>query len=124
MRTSWKGFLWPLTLLAVLALASLPSAFADDTSPVSPPEARIKPPGGVQSQARILPPSGGVTTQARIKPPGGEPTDDASISPPGGAAASDARIKPPTGLTAIELSWYEQLVAWLRAQARIHPPTG
>jgi hypothetical protein len=88
------------------------TVYADDApAPGDPPEARIRPPGGVISQARI-------------KSPTGEPTTDARIHPPGGAPHEDARIKPPIGVTSPEPSLFEQLIDWLVLQARIRPPIG
>jgi len=45
-------------LLAVVALLAVPVLHADDLDPSQPPEARIRPPGGVTSQAKIRPPIG------------------------------------------------------------------
>ena len=59
MRASWNGVLRGASLLVLLVAIGVPSVFADETTgPFDPPEARIKPPGGVTSQSRILPPSG------------------------------------------------------------------
>lgn len=106
MRTSWNGVLRGVALLAFLAVVGLPSAFAD--GPFDPPESRIRPPSGVTSQSRIRPPSGEPATDARIGPP------------PGGVPQPDARIQPPSG----EPSFFELVLDWLQAQARIHPPIG
>ncbi|HEU4886456.1 MAG TPA: hypothetical protein VFV49_01120 [Thermoanaerobaculia bacterium] len=109
MHISRNGVLRGITLLALLAVVGLPNAFADDPpSPFDPPEARIGPVGGIASEARIGPPSG-VTSQSRIRPPGGEPPQ------------TDARIQPPGGVTAPEPSFFELLLEWLQAQARISP---
>lgn len=96
-------------LLIFVTAVATPSAYAED--PIEPPQARINPPGGFTSQARISPPTGNPTTDARIHPPGGTPQ-------------SDARINPPIGVTSPEPSFFQLLVEWLRAQARIHPPIG
>lgn len=107
MRTSWRGVLRGVGLVAFLAVAGLPRAFADDpSSPPDPPGARIKPPTGVASQSRVRPPSG-------------EPTTDARINTPGSAPQTDARVVIPIGATAPEPGFLELLVEWLRAQARI-----
>jgi hypothetical protein len=100
MRTYQNGVLLALPLL-VLVIAT-PTALAD-----GPLQARIHPPGGFTSQSRIKPPSGDPTEGSRILPPSGEPTPA-------------SRIRPPSG----EPSFFELLLEWMRAQARIHPPIG
>lgn len=98
-------------LTALLAMVAVPATYADDPpSPYQPPEARIAPPGGVSSQGRIGTPGGAPTPD--------DPTTEARIGSPGGKA--DARISPPTGEP--EPSFFDLLIEWLRAQARIHPP--
>lgn len=100
-----------LTLLVVLVPQTV---YADDApAPGDPPEARIRPPGGVTSQARISPPIGTPSPDARINPPGGVKP----VEPQG-------RIKPPIGVTAPEPSLFEQFLDWLVLQARINPPIG
>lgn len=124
MRTPWNGVLRSIALLGLL-VTGLPSASADDTSGIFDPlGSRIQPPSGVASQARILPPSGDPIGDARIGPPGGEPIEDGRIGPPSGDPQPNARILPPGGVTEPEPGWFALLVDWLRAQARISPPTG
>lgn len=107
MRSVSLGVRRAVVLLAVLVIV-MPAAYADDPpSPFDPPESRIKIPGGL-------------TSQSRIKPPGGEPITDARISPPIGEPTTDARIQPPSE----EPSFFELVLDWLRAQARISPPIG
>lgn len=103
-------------LLTFLAILIAPAVYADDPNPFDPPEARIKPPGGVAAQQqgqRILPPIGtAVQAEVRIHPPGGVAGQEQQrIGPPGGVAAQQEAP------SMIELFW-----AWL--QQRIGPPTG
>jgi len=112
MRTCQNTILRGLTLFVFVAVIALPAAYADDPpNPFDPPEAHIHPPGGFTSQARINPPGGNPTTDARIRPPGGSPQGNARIHPPGGAPEP-------------EPGFFELLIDWLVAQARIHPPIG
>ena len=105
---STRGVAW----LALLVFAAVPVTLADDPpNPTDPPDARILPPIGVASQARISPPIGTPTTDARIHPPIGNPQPD-------------ARIKPPGGIVEPEPSLVDDLIDWLLLQARIKPPTG
>ena len=72
-----------IALLALLVVVSAPGLYADDPpSPLDPPEARIKPPSGLESDARIHPPVGATSGAsffkimlewflARINPPVG-----------------------------------------------------
>jgi hypothetical protein len=100
MQISRNGVFRGMALLAVLVTAGLPSAFADQTSGLSePPQARIKPVGGVAAQSRIRPP-GGVASQSRIRPPGGD-------------EEADSRIKPPSGVPREEPTFFELLIEWL-----------
>lgn len=103
------GALRSVALLALLSIVGVPAAYAEDPSnPFDPPEARIRPPGGIASEARI-------------KPPSGEPSAAARIRPPGGIPQPTARIHPPIGATS-EPSLFELMLEWLRA--RISPPIG
>lgn len=116
MRSLSTGLRRGLALLALVLLV-VPAAYADDPpSPYEPPGARINPPTGAPSQARIHPPVGAPTPD--------DPTTDARIGTPGGTPQTDARINPPGGASASEPSGFDLLLEWLRAQARISPPTG
>lgn len=90
----------------ILALCVVPSVYADEP-PTEPPGARIKPPIGATVSPVTSSPAGSPTADARIKPPIGEP-------------APDARVGSPLG----EPSFFQLLLDWLQAQARIRPPIG
>ena len=104
MRRTFKGG----ALVALIAILIAPAVYADDPpSPLDPPEARIRIPGGVASEARLGPPTGITSPAVRVRPPiGGQ----ARLGPPGGIVAPE----PPS---ALDLFW-----AWL--QVRIGPPIG
>lgn len=110
MRTISKAVLRGIALLALLMVIGSPATFAEETTGLpDPPQARIKPPGGVASESRIKPPSGDPTTDARIRPPSGEPTTDARIKIPGGSPES---------------GFFDLVSDWLLNFARIRPPIG
>ena len=109
MRSIRIGVLRIAALLALLAIVGFPIAYADDPpNPFDPPDARIRPPGGIASDARI-------------KPPGGDPSIGADIPPPVGSPQPTSRVKPPIGVTS-EPSFFELMLRWLAA--RINPPIG
>jgi hypothetical protein len=113
-----------VALLALLAIAGSPNALAEDdlSGLLEPPQARIKPVGGVAAQARIGP-VGGVAAQSRILPPGGV-ASQSRIKPPSGDPEADSRIRPPSGAPSGEPGVFELLIEWLRARAGIQPPVG
>jgi hypothetical protein len=96
-----KGVVRGAALATALVVFSEPAAWA----------ARLQPPGGLTTNARLQPPVG---SDVRVQPPVGSPTSNVRILPPGGVTA-DARVQPPVGLT-------EMFVNWLRS--RIHVPAG
>ena len=102
MRTFWNGVLRGVALVAFLVVVGLPRAFAD--GPFDPPGARIKPP------------SGDPTEVVQIRPSGEDPTADGRSNPPTVEPAPEAGIGSP--------GFFELLLEWLRAQARIDPPIG
>lgn len=89
-------------LLAVFLVFTATGAWADEppTPPTDPPEARLRPPDGVTSQARANPPVG-------IAPP--PPTDPA-----------DARVQPPVGAPD-RRSLFDLFLTWLQARLSIPP---
>lgn len=103
---------WGGALLTILAVLIAPLVYADDSNPIDPPSARIRPPGGfaAEGQIRILPPGGSTEQAGRILPPGGV-TAQQRIGPPGGIAAQ------PESPSLMDRLW-----EWLGA--RIGPPIG
>jgi hypothetical protein len=105
----WASRVAPL--LAAFLVLGAASAWADDapTLPTDPPQARLGPPGGVSSQARVSPPVG-------IAPPtpSVHAAEQARMNPPVGV---QSRIQPPVGAT-----WTDMILTWL--QSRISVPNG
>jgi hypothetical protein len=111
MRILYPGVRHGVALSMLLVVIAAPAVYADGNPSPTDPQGRINPPIGLTSQGRINPPGGGASAGARIHPPGGR-------------TKSQARISPPIGATSPEPNWFELLTEWMRAQARIHPPTG
>ena len=103
MRIFRNGVLRGAALLALLVLVALPSALADDAPPppFDPLEARIKPPGGLTSQAS----TGSLS---------GEPTKGTGTESSEERLETEARIRPPGGIT--EPGMVELLIQWLRVR--------
>jgi len=102
---SLSGIRYGIALLVLLLVPTVQAVYAEEApNPGDPPEARIKPPGGIASQARISPPGGAPSTDARIRPPGG--------------------VTPADPQTRIEPGVFEQFLDWLVLQAGIKPPIG
>lgn len=82
-------------LLAALLVLGAASAWAEESA--APPGARISPPGGVSTQARVQPPVG-------IDPP---PPPD---------AMTQARAQPPVGVTTGQVSLLDTIRIWLESR--------
>lgn len=86
--------------LALVALTTV-AGYADEPSPLDPPQVRVSPPiGAPMPQVRVLPPGGAPVPQNRISPPVGRPAP------------------------APEPSLFDLFWMWLEAQAKISPPAG
>ena len=112
-------------LLAVFLVLTAGSAWPDELppTPTDSPQARVNPPGGVTTQARVEPPVGiappppDATPQVRLQPPGGV-TTQARLEPPVGVTA---RMNPPVGAPD-QLSLFDMILIWL--QSRLSIPHG
>lgn len=103
MRSIRIGVLRIAGLLALLAIVGFPIAHADDPpNPFDPPDARIRPPGGIASDARI-------------RPPGGEPSSGADIPPPVRSPQPTSRVRPPIGVTS-QPSFFKLMLDWFLAR--------
>lgn len=58
---------WGVALLSLVAILITPDVFADEPSPLDPPQAKIGPPIGASSNAKIGPPIG-VSADAENRP--------------------------------------------------------
>jgi len=110
----WASRVAPL--LAAFLVLGAASAWAEEppAPPTGPPAARMNPPVGVATQARLGPPVGiapptppDATTQARVQPPVG--------------VSTQARAQPPVGAPD-PMSLYDSILLWL--QSRISIPNG
>lgn len=107
----WASRVAPL--LAVFLVLGAASAWAEEppAPPTDPPGARLNPPVGVTTQARLQPPVG-------IAPPPPDTTTQARVQPPVGVSAQ-ARMNPPVGEP---MTLTEMLLRWL--QSRLSVPHG
>jgi hypothetical protein len=103
MRGVFKTITAGAALAALLVAFAAPIAYAEDGNPYETPEARVRIPTGVTSQAISRPPT--AVTSQRSARPAVRISAEARIRPPGGGLARPADLR--------RIDWF---VDWLQAR--------